>query len=171
MFFRKRKKSRNLVLIVCTANITRSPYFAELLRQMVKNNAVGTNYNVQIDSAGVDAVPGIPALAVINVIASTKGMSLFEHRSKPFTRELGEAARIVLTMEERHKNKILEKFPEFDGKVYTVLEYGRRPSEKRTIDVDDPTGKDVEDFQKFVEIADREAERVFYALLNRGVIE
>lgn len=158
-------------MIVCTANITRSPYFAALLREHFKGYAGRNAKAVQFTSAGVQATTGNLAHPVIQMIASNHGISLMEHRSSRFEKVVDPASvSLILTMEERHKKAILEQFPVLEGRVFTVLEYGREDEELETLDVDDPTGKEVEDFQRFDQQAAEEAERVFQILIMREVI-
>jgi len=45
-------------------------------------------------------------------------------------------------------------------KVFTILEFGRRSGELESIDVPDPTGMEVENYQTFMELALCEAPRV-----------
>jgi protein-tyrosine-phosphatase len=163
------KKPAPAIVVVCSANITRSPYFEHLLRKIIADKPIPLLANIKITSAGVDAHPGVGAHPVISLVANMNGFPIARHRSKRFDKSVARISSLVLTMETRHKEKILEWFPDLKGKVYTLLEYGRNEGDLESYDVPDPTGREVEDFREFLDTADNEGERVRNILAINGL--
>ncbi len=163
------KKNRTTIVIVCHANITRSPYFAAYLQRKIDERPIPLVDNVSVISAGVAAQPGIAANPIMVMAAKMQGVVLHNHRARKFSGAIGSRADLVLTMEKEHKKIILEHHPGLEGKVFTVLEFGRDGKPGRTLDVADPTGREVEDFRGFLEIANREADRIYNHIRLHGL--
>jgi len=70
----------------------------------------------------------------------------------------------VLTMEENQKAAILELCPNLKGRVFTVRGFGEGESNVPDVDIPDPTGREAEDFQAFLNVSRSTAERVLYVL-------
>lgn len=170
IFFRKRKNDVK-ILVVCTANITRSPYVAALLRTLLTKHGSHLRRRISVESAGVNANPNMPALPTMSTIAYTKGLDLQNHRSRILTPEMIREATLILTMEQAHKERILQRHPEMFEKVFLITEYGRGQDRSEVGDVIDPTGKDLEEFQEFVALAESESKRVMDYMLRMGVLE
>ncbi|MBZ0263325.1 hypothetical protein K8I28_01540 [bacterium] len=166
MLFGKNKKNQFNVVIVCHANITRSPFFAALLEKQFEY-ASSSDRKVTISSAGVRAIKGASANQIISMVANLNQLSLARHRSRPFDKSVAKSADLVLTMESYQRDAILEEFPELEGQVFTVLEFGRRPEVVEEYDVSDPTGKDAEDYEEFAQLALKEASRVQIAIESK----
>ncbi len=160
---RKRKPLR--IIIVCTANVTRSPYFAQRLRNALDEKADIHRRPILVESAGVRAFAGSPPHPVIKIVAEMNGFTLAGHRSKPFTRAMMKKADLVLTMERWQAENLLEKFPELEGKVFSIREYGRKTPPEMT-DIPDPTGLEVEQYSDFANIAGAEADRIAQHILQ-----
>ena len=163
------KKRSTTIVIVCTANITRSPYFAAYLKRLIREKPIPLIDNVSVISAGVAAQPRIAANPIMVMVAKMQGLAIHDHRSRRFSTAIASEADLVLTMEKAQKETLLERFPELEGKVFTVLEYGRPEGSVAEPDVDDPTGREVEDFRGFIEIAHKEAERIYTQLRIHGL--
>ena len=71
------------VLVVCTANICRSPMAEALLRAWLSHHAPTVAADVAVASAGVRARPGDPAAPHMMAIADRWGLDLHGHRSAP----------------------------------------------------------------------------------------
>jgi protein-tyrosine phosphatase len=110
------------VLIVCAANVCRSPMAMGLLSSLLPGVSVG--------SAGVSAVSGLPvepvALAVLQQFA---GIDIQNHRARCLTQAICDDAGLILVMEQAQKRAIELQFTATMGKVYCY-----DPDE----DVDDP---------------------------------
>ena len=164
------KKKYHLV-IVCTANRTRSAYFSEYLRHYLKQYRPEALKRLKVTSAGTKAVAGGRPNDVVSLIARNNGFSLRGHTADPVTKKTIKEADLVLTMEQVHKDHILKKFPEAEDKVFRLMEYGwQGDDEIDSLDVPDPTGKNAEDFKAFIDTAHAEADRLLHELVHLQII-
>lgn len=164
------RKKFNL-LIVCTANRTRSAYFAGYLTHLLKQYRPDALKRLNICSAGTKAVSGGRANDVVALIARNNGFSLRDHRADPITPRTIRRADLILTMEQVHKEDILGRYPEAEEKVFRLMEYGwQGDDEMDSLDVPDPTGKQAEDFQEFIDTAHAEADRLLHELVHQEII-
>ncbi len=155
------------VVIVCQANITRSPYLAAYLSSLAEASSDPRAKKIEFSSAGVGAGENIPAYPVIQLAARASDISLHRHRSRPFNEVIGTEADLILTLETSHKKHIENENPSLAKKVFSVREFGRKQLGEEDIDIADPTGGEVEEFAEFISIANAEAERIFALLLDR----
>ncbi|MCB2198323.1 hypothetical protein KQI63_02900 [bacterium] len=162
------RRTRPLVVIVCTANITRSPYFAGRLRQELLDAGIPKRNIPEITSAGVSATDGVAAHPVMQTVAHLHGFSLGAHQAKRFDEQLVQEAVLILTMEQAHADRIRFEYPEHAEKVFTLLEFGREGEWEGPWDVEDPTGGEVEDFQQYANLADAQAQRIRRYIRKHG---
>ncbi len=168
MFFFRKKFH---LVVVCTANRTRSAYFAGYLKHYIAEYRSSALKRIKITSAGTKASGGGRVNDVVALIARNNGFSLRQHTSAPLSAGLVKRADLILVMERVHKDFILEKFPEAKGKVFRLMEYGWQGEDAvETLDVPDPTGKNVDDFNAFIETAHIEADRLIHELVHREII-
>lgn len=159
------------LIIVCTANRTRSAYFAGYLRHYLKQYRPDALKRMMITSAGTKASGGGRVNDVVALIARNHGFSLRQHTAEPLSEKLVKRADLILTMEQEHKDFILEKFPDAKEKVFRLMEYGWQGEDKiETLDVPDPTGRTAEEFKAFIETAHAEADRLVHELVHREII-
>jgi protein-tyrosine phosphatase len=163
------------LVIVCTANRTRSAYFAGYLKHYLSQYRPGALKRINITSAGTKAQTGGRVNDVVALIARNHGFSLRQHTADPLSDPLVKCADLILVMEQEHKDFILEKWPEAKEKVFRLMEYGwqQDPEENgaaESLDVPDPTGKNVDDFKAFIETAHVEADRLVHELVHREII-
>jgi protein-tyrosine-phosphatase len=106
------------VLVVCTANVARSPLFAAMLQARLGAAA-------RVTSAGTRAREGDPAAEGSQVLAERRGLDLDGHRSRPVVPELVTGNDLVLTMSERQRDRCSPLAPRAASKVFTVRELAR----------------------------------------------
>lgn len=103
------------VLLVCTANVCRSPAAEVLLRR-----ALGPAADVRVTSAGLDARPGTP-------VDPTVLRLLGEHGSGPGARQLTAAlvaeADLVLTMTRDQRAALVSRHPAAVRRTSTLREF------------------------------------------------
>ncbi|MBM4152262.1 MAG: hypothetical protein FJ220_01900 [Kiritimatiellaceae bacterium] len=168
MFFFKKKFH---VVIVCTANRTRSAYFAGYLNHCIQQYWPGALKRIKITSAGTKAVSGGRVNDVVALIARKQGFSLRQHLSTPVSTALMKRADLILVMEQEHKDYILENYPFTKEKLFRLMEYGWQGEDSMSsLNVPDPTGKDADDFKAFIETARVEADRLINELVHREVL-
>ncbi|TPW14271.1 MAG: protein-tyrosine phosphatase [bacterium] len=142
------------ILAICTGNICRSPMAEGLIR--VRLSARAAEF-ATVGSAGIAAVPGVPA-SVHSVEACRRhDIDIRSHRSSPLTKAMIEDADLLLVMEEHHRAAILRADPGAIDRTFLISEYalqGEGPGlafgeEKagpgyRSPGIDDPIGQDIE---------------------------
>lgn len=108
------------VLIVCTANVCRSPMVAGLLSKQL--DAAGFGDQVMVRSAGVYAEPGKPVWRPIGELMVERGIDLSRHRSQPVSSEMALAANLIIVMEEAHRQSIFYLSPRSLHKTFLLGE-------------------------------------------------
>ncbi len=122
------------VLVLCTANVCRSPMVAGLLRARFARN--GLNRTIEVGSAGIYPLTGEPADSVVVELMKERGIDISAHRSTGFTaRDLADVDWILVT-EEQHRQAVFHRAPQHLYKVWLLTEIVRG-----TGDIDDPYGE------------------------------
>ncbi|MAT98098.1 MAG: protein tyrosine phosphatase [Anaerolineaceae bacterium] len=145
--------SRPYILVVCTANICRSPVAEVLLR--TKLNAAGlTDWTVS--SAGTWAEPGHTAAPFSIALMAERGLDIRSHRSQPVTDQLMQQADLLLCMETDHAQTLRQDYPVHQHKIYTIRQMaGQRGS------VRDPYGGSRRQYERMVAEVDELIEQGF----------
>ena len=120
------------ILFVCTGNTCRSP-----MAEALFNKYTAGALDWTADSAGVFAAPGTPASTNAVRAVEELGADLSTHQSKPLTRELVEAADLIVAMTRGHLREILFNHPEVEPKVCLLKSFG---TSKVPADISDPFG-------------------------------
>ena len=103
------------VLVVCTANICRSPMGAALLRR----RAIEASFPIEVSSAGF-LFDGDPASSDAVAVMAEVGIDISTHRSRIVDPEMVRAAGLVITMERSHARSLALDVPDSTHKVHTV---------------------------------------------------
>jgi len=106
------------ILVVCTANICRSPMAAAMLAAASVDRGVA----LTVSSAGF-LFEGNPASDTATKVMRERGLDLAPHRSRIVTRQLLDDADLVLTMERRHARDLVLKCGN-EEKVHTLKAFG-----------------------------------------------
>ena len=131
------------ILVVCTANICRSPMAEAILRHQLEK--LGLSAKVTVRSAGVWAKQGNEASENGVRVLARRGITLTGHRSQPASRDLLEQADIILVMEESHRRTLFHEAPQHLGKIFLLTEMARGHD-----DVDDPYGGPIKAYENTV---------------------
>ncbi len=93
----------------------------------------------QVVSAGTDAPEGMPPSFQAVEALREWGIDMEEHRSSPLTRELVDAATIIVVMTTSHAARIRWRFPDMAEKVHLLKSFVRNTyGDDR--DIPDPIG-------------------------------
>ncbi len=103
----------NSILVVCVGNICRSPVGERLLAARLAERGS----SVAVSSAGIGALVGHAADETATAVATENGISLDGHVARQFSRELGLAHDLILTMEPGHRREIINAAPDISGRV------------------------------------------------------
>ena len=122
------------VLIVCTANICRSPMVAGVLRARLA--AAGLAKQVEVRSAGVYARAGDKASAYGVELLNAKKIDISQHSSAPITEMDLQQSDLILVMEEKHRQSLFHYSP---ADLYNVLLLSELAGER--FDLKDPYGQ------------------------------
>ncbi|WP_186102269.1 protein-tyrosine-phosphatase [Burkholderia gladioli] len=102
------------LLVICTANLCRSPMAAALFERALPGWRVW--------SAGVEAMPGLPPDPLAVECLRRLGLEIGTHRSQSLAQWMLEAASLVLTMSERQRRVIARRYPSATGRVWRLLD-------------------------------------------------
>jgi protein-tyrosine phosphatase len=136
------------ILVICTANICRSPYAEAKLKQLLPNKV--------IDSAGVatekSRLQHSPADPMAVNVAQALGFELDEHRAKQITQEMVDNADLILAMERNQIEVLCEMIPTARSKAFLFGHWIGLST------IDDPYRKDESAFRQAFANIDKAAE-------------
>jgi protein-tyrosine-phosphatase len=66
---------------------------------------------------------GGPTDKGVTIAMSRRGIDTSNHRSRGLNRRVAEKFTLILTMEEKQREEILSRYPEIEGKVFTLREF------------------------------------------------
>lgn len=126
------------IVFVCTGNTCRSPIAEGLLLATIPSY---WRSGIAVSSAGTSAWDGQPASESAVEALGEIGIDISRHRARMLTREIIEAAALVVALARCHRDTILELAPEAAGRVLVIgeLEPGRDDP-----DVPDPIGGEID---------------------------
>jgi protein-tyrosine phosphatase len=130
-------------LFVCTGNTCRSPMAEVLLKSMLAKAGLK---NVKVWSRGMSALPDQPMSEGSAIALKAAGIEAPDHRSRPLTKKDIDQASLILTMEERHRARLVQEYPEAAGKTFRLKQYAGE--EQKSTDIDDPIGGSPQDYEK-----------------------
>jgi protein-tyrosine phosphatase len=134
------------VLIVCHANVCRSPAAEQLFRARFREQA-GEQAG-GFHSAGLRAQEGADMDPVMQRLLAERGVQVGEHRSRRLTRSLVRRADLVLVTERRQVGAVERMEPTARGKVYALGNW-------ENSDVADPHGLHEAAYRESLELMDR----------------
>ena len=129
------------IIVVCTANICRSPMGEKLLRHALAAEPEPLR-SLRVVSAGIAASRGHPATE--NSVAALKkvGLDLSGHASQPLTQALLDDAVAVFCMTEAHRAMIELNFDRVPQALHLFREFVGRDAE-----IPDPYGGDFREYE------------------------
>lgn len=132
------------ILLVCTANICRSPVVAAVLRDRLQKLESGDEW--QISSAGTWARQGNAASENSVLILAEQGLDISNHRSRHVDQQMLADADLILCMETGHTEALRAEFPMYADRIHLLSEMaGLRYS------INDPYGGPLNEYQRMVD--------------------
>jgi protein-tyrosine-phosphatase/predicted ATP-grasp superfamily ATP-dependent carboligase len=129
------------IVFVCHGNIIRSPMAAALLRKLL-----GEPAHLSVISAGLSVKAGKPADPRASAAAANFGISLEEHRAKPFTSELAKQADLILVMDFDNEAVLLNRFPQARRNTFLLGAFPFGPP-SNSLEIRDPYDGELADVQ------------------------
>lgn len=112
------------ILVVCTANICRSPLAMVMLERRARER-LGDDAPVWVHSSGVHAMDGHPAAEESRRQADLRGLDLRHHRGSVTTADEVASADLVLVMSERQRSLLAGMYPAGARWTFTLPEFAR----------------------------------------------
>jgi protein-tyrosine phosphatase len=110
------------VLVVCTANICRSPVAEALLESYLARVGGPAGADVVVTSAGTHARMDDAAAPPMVDLCDTWGLDIAPHRSRKATPAVVAAQDLIITMEVRHRDIISRLAPGVGERTFTLTE-------------------------------------------------
>ena len=138
-----------MILFVCTGNICRSPMAEYLLK-----HRLGSGSDWQVLSAGTHAYDGMRgSRAAVEALKELK-IDMNGHLSRPLTRELVDAASLIVVMTASHLAHLRAEYPGVIEKAFLLKSF--RAGAGRGADVEDPIGASVAVYREIRDEIDAE---------------
>ena len=122
------------VLFVCSGNTCRSPMAEGIFKTLIDRKYC------EVRSAGTIAMGGLTAAGYAQQVVKEYGGSIDRHQTKSLNRELVDWADLILVMEYKNYEAILEINPDAVVKTFLLREYKRKTGYN---EVPDPVGRDL----------------------------
>lgn len=129
------------ILLVCTGNTCRSAMAGGLFEKALDDDGDGS---IKVDTAGINVYVSTPASENAVKIMEEMGVDISDHMSKQVTKEDIENADLVLVMTPSHRNTLIDLYPQYSNKIYTLPEYAYGTDEE----ISDPFGGDEEEYRE-----------------------
>ncbi|MFQ5400318.1 MAG: low molecular weight phosphotyrosine protein phosphatase [Anaerolineae bacterium] len=130
------------ILVVCTANICRSPVGEAILRARLQERGL---HNWRVSSAGTWAMIERRAARFSREILAEQGLDLSAHQARMIDEHMLAKADLVLCMESGHVEALQTEFPAHAKKLYLLSEMvGRKYS------ISDPYGQPRDAYERMV---------------------
>lgn len=124
----------SIVLVVCTANVCRSPMTQFVLADALAKADVARSGTIEVVSAGVHAEHDAPIAEVSAALLAGRSLDSTGFRSRRLTPELVRSADLVLCAELQHRSLVVEMCPSASTYTFTLLEFawllGQVPASK-----------------------------------------
>ncbi len=142
------------VLVVCAANVCRSPLAEGLLRARFERRGFGV-----VESAGLQAAEGRPPDATSAALLAERGIDISGHRARQLTPRLLAEFDLVLVMEDEQRRRIEKLARSARGRVHRIGKFGG-------FDVADPHGGPRSEHERALALIERgldDFERAFWS--------
>ena len=106
------------VLFICTGNLCRSPMAEYLLRRRL-----GKQADWKVGSAGLFTGNGMAASQPAIEVLREQAIDLTPHRSRVVTKDIIDAATLIVVMTRAHAAELKHRFPEAQDRIYLLKSF------------------------------------------------
>ena len=145
------------ILVLCTANICRSPLAEGLLKHRLQSRP-----DIVIHSAGVAALTDARAHPIVLDLLRKGGINMRAHRARQCDLDLLRQSDLVLVMEQSHLKWLSAAYPQFHGRSFLM---GHWQDKK---EVPDPIGQPMAVFESVRDQIDIHADEWLAKILKQG---
>jgi L-threonylcarbamoyladenylate synthase len=132
------------VLFVCTGNTCRSAMAEHLLRSCLAQRRPDLAGKIEVASCGAFAMDGMPASEGALGVLGAEGIDASGHRSKKITMNLVRSSDIIIVMEKRHRDSVMQAETLGISRTFLMSAFLKDYDS----DIPDPMGGSQEDYQK-----------------------
>ena len=153
-----RSEKKINVLIVCTANVCRSPLGEAILKKMV--SAADLNSLIEVHSCGIWGMDGQKTSPLTEQVAKENDLDLSRHQARGIRPEIIKQADLILCMTPQHRQELIQFFPSQEKKIFTLKGFMK---EKGVSDVAvaDPIGMSLSFYRRIFREIESEMRRIF----------
>jgi protein-tyrosine-phosphatase len=153
------------VLMVCTANVCRSPLGEAILKKYVSQEKMTAH--IAVSSSGIWASDGRKPSALTVEVAAENGLDISGHTSQSLNLRLLQQSDLVLCMTPEHRLELSNIFPDQKEKIYTLKGFNRKQVPANEA-IDDPIGLSFNFYRRIYKEIDTEVQRIFPEISNRA---
>jgi tRNA threonylcarbamoyl adenosine modification protein (Sua5/YciO/YrdC/YwlC family) len=140
------------ILFVCTGNSCRSVMAKGLLENESKKDLI-------VQSAGIAVFSGMPPTEETIKTMKKRGIDVSQEKAQGASASLLQEADLILVMEPKHKDFIIERFPEAKNRTHLLKEY-KRKDKLDDYSISDPIGRPFNFYQKVYNEIEKEIKRI-----------
>jgi len=137
------------ILLICTANICRSPVAEALLRQKLAGRQLTVDQGWIVSSAGTWAVQKRPAASESIQLMDERGLDITDHRAQMVDEAMIAGADLALCMTASHAEALRVEFPKYAGKIHLLTALVGKQ-----YDISDPYGGPIDEYERMVSEVD-----------------
>ena len=129
-----------------------------MAKGLFEKETAGHSY-ITVSSAGTAAINGYSPTKEAVEVMREEAIDVLGEKSRHISTRLVSNADLILTMEARHKEYIIDAYPDAKSKVYLLKEY-RDTSGREDMEVKDPIGQSMKVYREVLEEIKAEIVRI-----------